>query len=210
MRGLVRGLAAAGCALLTGCALPFPTVTTVHFVAGPSGGEIDPRTLLARQVVPADRLLTMREALDRAPEGALLLTCWKDTDLSNFWGPCSHVARKMGRGQVAEQMNSRAPAGLYPDTRAFERSAVIVLDVGVRPEHLNALEAEVKRRSGERYSFSGSPDTSYCSSYQNELQRAMGLPDVIPLNTGWTGYLPEDALYQPGVRVLWVGLNEGR
>ncbi len=194
--------------LLASC-VPAVEVRDLDFRPGPAGGSIDPATLLSRQLVPADRLLSMGEAFDRAPAGSLLLVCWRDTDVRNFWGPCSHVSRKYGPGQVAEQLGMSHPngAGLYSQTSTANRYAVIVLDVGVRPEQLPAMWAEERRLQGQRYSLSGAPGTYYCSNYQNALQHAASLPDAIPFNRKWFAYLPVDALTVPGVKVLWVGIN---
>ncbi|AWN23787.1 hypothetical protein DKM44_11585 [Deinococcus irradiatisoli] len=197
------------CVLLSGCLrLPAIEPRTLSFRAGPAGSPIVAADLLVSGVVPADKLLSIPEALSRAPEGSLLLVCWKDTALINFWGPCSHVARKMGPGLMADQPGLSQRAGLRSTDVLLRRYAVIVIDTGVRPEQLSALEVKVKQLEGQLYSVSGAPDTSYCSDYQNALQRAVGLPDVIPFSKGWNALLPSDALKVPGARVLWVGVNE--
>lgn len=194
---------------LLGSCVPAVGVRDLDFRPGPAGGTIDPATLLSRQRVPADRLLGVEEALNRAPAGSLLLVCWRDTDVRNFWGPCSHVSRKYGPGQVAEQLGMSHPkgAGVYPQTSTANRYAVIVLDVGVRPGQLPAMWAQERRLRGQPYSLTGAPGSYYCSNYQNSLQHAAGLPDAIPFNRKWFGYLPVDALTVPGVKVLWVGIN---
>ena len=199
--------------LLASCA-PLTTVYTLDFKAGPEGGEIDPATLLSRQIVPADRLVSLDEAFRRAPEGSVILTCWKDTDLSNFWGPCSHITRKYapdshGGGQVAETYNfSRPLAGIYPQQVEYRYYAVIVLDTGVTPDKLPALWKAAHRLDGSSYSLSNADDSYYCSTYQNALQQALGLPDAVPVNKALHIALPADALRMPGVKVLWVGLNQ--
>ncbi|WP_424951127.1 hypothetical protein [Deinococcus sp.] len=203
-----------GCAgLLASCA-PLTTVYDLHFTAGPAGEDIDPTTLLERQIVPADRLVSLPEAFSRAPEGAVILTCWKDTDITNFWGPCSHITRKYkprseGGGQVAETYNFFRPqAGIYPESVEYHYYAAIVLDVGVTPDKLPVLWAAAHKLDGRLYDLSGREDSYYCSTYQNALQRAVGLPDAVPYRPEINLAIPADALKVPGVKVLWVGLNQ--
>ncbi len=194
--------------LLASCA-PLTTVYDLNFRAGPAGQEIDAATLLTRQVVPADRLVSLPEAFARAPEGAVILTCWKDTDITNFWGPCSHVTRKYAAGKVAETYNfTRPQAGIYPQQLEYNYYAVIVLDTGVTPDKLPALWAAARKLNGKLYNLSNEPDSYYCSTYQNALQRAVGLPDAVPYRPEISLSLPADALLVPGVKVLWVGLNQ--
>ena len=195
--------------LLSGCLrLPAIEPRTLNFQVAPAGSELRPADLLVSGLVPADKLVSIPEALARAPEGSVLLPCWRTTNLANFWGPCSHLARKLGPGQMADQPGMTQAAGVRSTDVLLVRYAVIVLDVGVRPAQFGALEAEVQRLRGQMYSFSGAPDTSYCSDYQNELQRALGLPDAVPFSPAWHALLPSDALKVPGIKVLWVGVNE--
>ena len=196
--------------LLSGCGpLAVTDVYDLHFTPGPAGQDVDARTLLTRQVVPADRLVSLREAFERAPEGALILTCWKDTDITNFWGPCSHVTRKYKAGQVMETYNySRPRAGAYPESVEYRYYAAIVLDAGVRPDMLPRLWEAAHRLDGRFYSLSSEPDALYCSTYQNILQRAVNLPDAVPTHPAWGLAVPADALKVPGVKVLWVGVND--
>ncbi|AZI42489.1 hypothetical protein EHF33_06775 [Deinococcus psychrotolerans] len=195
--------------VLSGClALPAIEPRTLNFKAGPIGSEIKPATLLETGLVPADKLVSVAEALARAPEGSLLLPCWRTTVATNFWGPCSHLARKLGQGQMADQPGLTQTAGIRPTDTLLPRYAVIVLDVGVTSAQYFALERAAEQLKGQPYSFSGAPNTSYCTTYQNELQQALNQPDVIPFNPAWNGYLPADALDVPGVKVLWVGVNE--
>ncbi len=202
-------LAASLCLPLSGCfRLPVIEARTLNFTAGPADAVIDPASLLQSGVVPEGKLLSLPEALSRAPEGSLLLVCWKDTAVINFWGPCSHVARKLGPGLIADQPGLSQRAGVRSTDALLGRYAVIVLDVGVRPAQFGKLKAAVKQLEGQLYSVSGAPNTSYCSDYQNALQRALELPDVIPFSAAWNGLLPADALQVPGARVLWVGVNQ--
>lgn len=195
--------------LLSGClSLPAIEPRTLSFKAGPAGSTFNPASLLETGLVPADKLVSIPEALARAPEGSLLLPCWRTTVTVNFWGPCSHLARKLGPGQMADQPGLTQTAGIRPTDTLLPRYAVIVLDVGIVPAQYFALERAAQQLEGQPYSFSGAPNTSYCTTYQNELQQALKLPDVIPFNPAWNGYLPADALDVPGVKVLWVGVNE--
>ena len=203
MFALLLGLGLSACS-----SLPESGPRRLDFTAGPAGKAIDPATLLERGIVPTDKLLSVAEALARAPEGSVLLPCWREWSRTSFWGVCSHLARKLGPGQMADQPNLFQRAGVRSTDTLKGRYAVIVLDVGVRPAQLTALKAEVKHLDGQMYSFSRAPDTSDCSTYQNALQHALNLPDVVPFNAAWNTWLPADALKMPGVKVLWVGVNQ--
>lgn len=197
------------CLLLSGCLrLPAIEPRTLSFRAAPAGSELWPADLLVSGLVPEDKLVSIPEALARAPEGSLLLPCWRTTSLANFWGPCSHLARKLGPGQMADQPGITQKAGERSTDALLPRYAVVVLDVGVRPAQFAALETRVRQLRGQMYSFSGAPDSSYCSDYQNDLQRTLGLPDAVPFSAAWNALLPSDVLKVPGVKVLWVGVDE--
>ena len=195
--------------LLSGCALPPAGPGVLDFRAGPPGLTVSPAELLSTGLVPPEKLLSIAEALRLAPEGSLLIACWRDTQLINFWGPCSHIARKLGPGVMADQPGLSRRAGRRSTDELLMRYAVVVLDVGVRPEQIGALEAEVDRLGPQLYSFSDAPGTSYCSNYQNDLQQALKLPDVIAFDPAWNALLPVDALRMPGAKLLYVGVNEG-
>lgn len=210
---LLLGLLAGALGLtlgLSGCA-PIATqgVLALDFKADTApGARLDPARLLLDQRVPTSRLTSVRGALTRAPAGSVILACWRKAEAVNFWGPCSHVARKLGPGLLAESISPfEGGAGVYPAAHLNNRYAVIVLDVGVRNENLPAMRAEVKRLNGAAYNISNQPDTYYCSNYQNNLQRAMKLPDVVPWNDFWKMYVPAEVLLSPGTRVLWVGVQ---
>jgi len=195
--------------LLSGCLrLPAIEPRTLNFQAAPAGSGLQAATLLQSGRVPADKLVSVAEALARAPEGSLLLPCWRTTSLSNFWGPCSHLARKLGPGQMADQPGITKVAGVRSTDSLLVRYAVIVLDVGVRPDQFAALESRVQQLTGQMYSLSGALGASYCSDYQNDLQRSLGLPDAVPFSAAWNALVPADTLQVPGVKVLWVGVNE--
>lgn len=198
-----------GCALLTGNGvLPERGPLTLTLRAGPVGTDTSAAKLLRTGLVPPEKLVSIPEALRLAPEGSVLVACWRDVQAVNFWGLCSHVARQLEPGVMADQPGLTKLAGRRPTASLLSRYAVIVLDVGVRPAQFAALEAEVDRLGPQLYSFSGAPGTSYCSNYQNELQRALKLPDVIPFDPAWNALLPGDALKMPSARLLYVGLNE--
>ena len=201
---LLLGLGLSACS-----SLPESGPRRLDFTAGPAGSNLDPTTLLERGIVPADKLVSVAEALARAPEGSVLLPCWREWSRTSFWGVCSHLARKLEPGQMADQPNLFQRAGVRSTGILLDRYAVIVLDVGVRPAQWAALNAEVERLTGQMYSFSRAPNTSDCSTYQNALQHALNLPDVVPFNAAWNTWLPADALKMPGVKVLWVGVSEG-
>jgi hypothetical protein len=194
--------------LLSGCGLPPAGPLVLAFRPGPAGLAVTPAELLGTGLVPPEKLVNIPEALRLAPEGSVLVACWRDTQLINFWGPCSHVARKLGPGLMADQPGMSRRAGRRSTDELLPRYAVIVLDVGVRPEQLPALEAEIDRLGPQLYSFSGAPGTSYCSDYQNELQQVLHLPDVIAFSPAWNALLPVDALRMPGAKLLYVGINE--
>ena len=183
-------------------------VTRLDFVPEERYVSVDPRKLLVDQRVPAWQLTTVPEALRRAPPGSLILACWRSSSVVNFWGPCSHIARKLDERTLAESISPvEGGAGLYPLARLNDRYAIIVIDSGVREHHLAKLRAEAERLDGRPYSLSGDPGTLYCSTYQNELQRALGLPEAVPYSDIWKVHIPAEALLQPGARVLLVGVN---
>ncbi|BDP41434.1 hypothetical protein DAETH_14030 [Deinococcus aetherius] len=203
--------------ILGGCTPP-GGVRELNFRAGPAGGEPSAARLLTDQVVPEGRLVSVAEALDWAPEGSLILVCGRRWRPASPWGVCPHVSRKVAPGFLTEAPGLFAGGLLnggpqtVPQTRLASRDAVIVLDVGVRPEQMPALRAEAAWLDGLAYRVGGGDDPDPrdgldCSTYQNALQRAVGLPNAIPKHGAWNLYLPQDALTVPGVRVLWVGVR---
>lgn len=200
-RILLLALAAAA---LTGCT-PVQNVTTLQFRAGVAGGEIISATLLPTQLVPADRLLSVREAVERAPDGSVIVACQAGPRGPVSWGLCSHITRKLSAGLLTESPNLFAGGvQTVPTSTLYRRAVVIVLDAGVKPEMLPALRAEAQRLNRAPYSVGGLGPDYDCSTYQNALQHAVGLPDVVPRNA-WGIYLPQNAV--AGARVLWVGVQ---
>lgn len=202
-RSRIFWLALAGAAL-TGCT-PVQNVSTLQFRAGAAGTQIDAAALLLTQLVPADRLLSISEAVERAPDGSVIVACQAGPRGALSWGLCSHITRKLSAGLLTESPNLFAGGvQTVPTSTLNRRAAVIVLDAGVRPEMLPALRAEAQRLNRAPYSVGGMGPDYDCSTYQNALQHALGLPDVVPRNA-WGIYLPQDAV--AGARVLWVGIQ---
>ncbi len=206
---LLLGLLAGGLGLSSCAPIATQGVLALDFKTDSAwDARLDPARLLLDQRVPAAQLTSVRGALTRAPAGSIVLACWRRAEAVNFWGPCSHVARKLGPGLLAESISPfEGGAGVYPTSHLYSRYAVIVLDVGVREANLPAMRAEVRRLNGSAYNLSNQPGTFYCSNYQNDLQTAMGLPDVVPWNDFWKMYVPAEVLLSPGARVLWVGVQ---
>ncbi|EYB69442.1 hypothetical protein DEIPH_ctg006orf0005 [Deinococcus phoenicis] len=191
-------------------------VRQVQFREGPPGSEPAAARLLTEQLVPAGRLVSVQEAVERAPVGSLIVACGARWQLTRPWGLCTHVSRKLAPDLLTEAPGPtgggllRGGVQTIPLARLESRDVVIVLDVGVREEQLPTLRAEAERLRGTPYRVAGLLDVDGgldCSTYQNALQRALGLPDVVPFNGLWNLYLPQDALKMPGARVLWVGVR---
>ncbi|MEF2277667.1 hypothetical protein V3W47_05095 [Deinococcus sp. YIM 134068] len=203
---------------LTLCACTPGGVRELRFREGPPDVEVSAARLLTDQIVPQGRLLGLKEAVARAPEGSLILACGARWSPLRPWGICTHVSRKIAPGLLTEAPGLLGVGGglldggpkTIPQERLESRDVVIVLDVGVRPQHLPALRAEAARLDGMPYRVGVVDDPRNgldCSTYQNALQRAVGLPEVVPRHGEWNLYLPQDALGMPGVRVLWVGVR---
>ena len=191
---------------LSSC-LPAPTanVRAFRITPGPAGGEIDPKTLLTGQKVPRDKLMTIPQAMKAAPIGSLMIVCWKGNE--SPWGPCSHITRKYSDTTLTDTVLLGEITREYPLSHMYPRYAVIVLDTGIKPEMLPQMRAKAEELKGKPYDLSGAPGTYYCSTYQNELEEAMGLPKPMPFNKAWNIYLPAEALYLPHVKVRFVGVN---
>ncbi|SMB92984.1 hypothetical protein [Deinococcus hopiensis] len=191
-------------------------VSEVHFREGPADLQVNPAQLLTDARVPAGHLLSVKDAVARAPAGSLILACGARWNVTRPWGLCSHVSRKLAPGWLTEAPGifvggiSGGGVSTVREGRLEARDVVIVLDVGVREEQLPPLRAEAKRLEGTPYRVAGLLDRDGgmdCSTYQNALQRAMGLPDVVPFDALFNLYLPQDALKVPGAKVLWVGVR---
>jgi hypothetical protein len=208
----MRLLAILALVLLSACA-PIATdgIVSLNFQPGPvDAAEIDPRDLLREQRVPTNRLLSISEAIKRAPDGSPILTCHRHARFANFWGPCSHIARKLSGSRIAETVSplpGENRVGIYPAKRLEKYYAVLVLDAGQNPDDLAAFEAETARLAGSPYALNGEPGTYYCSTFQNRLEEAAGRPALVPEHSVLGVALPADVLLQPHVKVLYVGLN---
>ena len=196
--------------LLTACSvITTQGVRELNFRTTQDAFVTDPSRLLTDQRVARHQFTSIPKALRQAPVGSVILVCWRYVSFTHFWGPCSHISRKLSATELAESIGIvEGGAGIYPITRLYNRYAVIVLDVGVRDEHVPVMRAEVERLNGLPYDVSNREGTYYCSTYQNRLQRVMALPDVVPFNPYYNMFIPAEVLLQPGVRVLWVGVNE--
>lgn len=189
---------------LTAC-LPTLGVRRLDLRPDPGLSRTNAATLLLTQRVAAAQYTSVPDALRRAPPGSLIVACWRDTGVSNFWGPCSHVTRKLTDSTLADTWPARG-ANEYPISLLYARYAVIVLDGGVRREQLPLLREALARVQGHPYDLSNHDQTYYCSTLQNYLNRALGQPDVVPLNPVFNMYVPAEALLQPSAQVLWVGV----
>lgn len=194
---------------LTACAPP-QGIRALHFQAAEQA-VLEPASLLTRQTVPPDRLLSVPEAVRRAPDGSVIVVCNQQLNFIAFWGVCSHVSRKLSAGVVTDSPSIFA-GGVQnrPESSLYGRDVVVVLDVGVTPEMLPKLVQEAQRLKGTPYVIAGTGSSGLdCTTYQNALQQALGLPVLAERNPGWRVWLPQDVLTGPamqqGGRVLWVG-----
>ena len=165
-----------------------------------------PERLLHDAELPAGRVLPLREALNRAPVGSLIVAC---EYAQAMWGPCSHLTRKFTATTVTEEpgLFGRG-AALLPLDSLLRRDLILVLDAGVRERHLPALRAAVERLRDAPYLLNGTLDAFDCSTYQNALQRAVGLPPAVPLDAAWGAHLPIGALGEPLNTLLFAGVSE--
>ncbi|MBB6097025.1 hypothetical protein HNR42_000439 [Deinobacterium chartae] len=191
-------------ALLAGCV---PAAGMYQLDFAPGGRDLDPARLLRDGRVPRDRLLSIEEALQRAPRGSLILACWRRIQIGNAYGHCSHISRKYSDTQLVDTAIEYGSVGLYPISNLYRRYAVIVLDTGLRDEDWPQIEATYQKLRGLPYDLSNREGTYYCSTFQNALEEAAGLPPAIPWNDTWKMYVPADVLYQKHVKVLYVGVN---
>lgn len=196
---------------LSACTPP-QGVRSLNFQAAPEAAAVDGGQLLVGGRVPANLLLSVPEAVRRAPDGSVIVVCNRKMSLLSFWGVCTHLSRKLWPGVISDSPNIFA-GGVQnrPESTLYGRDAVIVLDVGVTPEMLPRLRAEAQRLKGTPYILSDTAHGLDCTTYQNALQAALGLPELAHRNPAWQVWLPQDALTGPamqaGGRVLWVGFG---
>ncbi|THF87879.1 hypothetical protein E7T09_01200 [Deinococcus sp. KSM4-11] len=162
--------------------------------------------LLTAGRVPRHLLRSLPDTLELAPLGSVIVAC---QTRGSLWGLCSHVTRKVGPNLLSEEPG---PPGSTSRTRPVNsllgRDVVFVLDTGVQPGQLLALQARADALTGSAYLLNGETDGFDCVTYQNALQRALGLPDVGPLNPRWNAHLPGDVLAVPTNHLLWVGVRD--
>lgn len=198
---LLLGLSLSAC---MPAALPGPR--HLNLQALPDQSPWAPADLLERGAVPRRLLRPLPEALELAPLGSVIVACQQP---SAVWGLCTHVTRKVGPGLLSEETGALGTgARLRPLSSLLDRDVIFVLDVGVREAQLGALSAQVERLRGAPYLLNGQDRAFDCATYQNALQRALGLPDVVPLDARWNAHLPGGALHVPSNRVVWVGVRK--
>ncbi|GEM47360.1 hypothetical protein [Deinococcus cellulosilyticus] len=194
---------------LTSCMFVTPTqgVRDVHFQVSDEIQDILPHQLLTQQKVPRTRWMDIPEALRKAPNGSLILACSDKTVFFKPWGPCSHITRKWDDDTLAEAREFFMLNGFHPLKRLYDYHAVVILDDGTTPEQLRRMGYRIRQLANTYYDFTGFPGTYYCSTYQNELARYVGMPEPIPFNKGWNAYVPADVLTSPNIKVLYVGVQ---
>ncbi|HWG84569.1 MAG TPA: hypothetical protein VNT60_03710 [Deinococcales bacterium] len=203
-------------ALLSACA-PIATqgVTTLDFQpAAEDEAPIAAGTLLPTQRVPRNRLMSIAAAFEKAPNGSPILACYRKARVDNFWGPCSHITRKLSADRIIDTVGDtplEAKVGIFPAKR-LERYyyAIIVLDAGQRGDDLPVLEREAERLRGSPFGLGSQPGYYYCTSLQNDLERAAGRGDLVGRHPIFGLAMPADVLLQPRVKVLYVGVDPSK
>lgn len=164
-----------------------------------------PNTLLRRGEVPRELLRSLPDAIAQAPVGSIIIGCQRG---GAMWGLCTHMTRKISAELLTEEPGIfQKGAGYRPVSVLLKRDVIIVLDVGVRDEHLPKLRAAAERMKGTPYMISGKGVWYDCVTYQNALQSAVGLPEVADVHPGWNARLPIWAVNRPTNRVLMVGMK---
>ena len=196
------------------CALPALLSGCLPASVGPDLGRLtvvpdaawEPADLIYRSLLPQARVLPLAEAIRRAPVGSVIVACQTTRAL---WGACTHLTRKVGAATLSEETGVIGTgARLRPADSLLDRDLILVIDAGVREQHLDALNAGIRRLSGAPYQLNGQLNAFDCSTYQNALQRAAGLPDAVPLDPRWGAFLPLGALNVPGHSLLWAGVSD--
>ncbi|BBN94729.1 hypothetical protein DEIGR_101801 [Deinococcus grandis] len=202
----LRAAATAGLAALLSACLPAPVGPDLTTLTTIPAARWTPDDLRLRSQLPAGQVLPLAEALRRAPLGSLLVAC---EDAAAMWGPCRHLTRKISADQMAEEPGLfGSGAAQLPLDSLLRRDLVLVVDVGVRPTHLEAIRREINRLGAAPYLLNGQLDAFDCGTYQNALQRAAGLPDAVPLDPHWTAYLPSGVLSVPSNAFLFAGASD--
>ena len=191
--------------LLSGC-LPAPVGPDLDRLAAVPDAAWQPADLIYRSRLPQARVLPLSEAIRRAPVGSVIVACQTTRAL---WGACTHLTRKVAAATLSEETGVVGTgARLRPADSLLDRDLILVIDAGIREQHLDALNAGIRRLSGAPYQLNGQLNAFDCSTYQNALQRAAGLPDAVPLDPSWRAFLPLGALRVPGHRLLWAGISD--
>ena len=191
--------------LLSGC-LPAPVGPDLGRLSAVPDAAWQPADLIDRSLLPQSRVLPLPEAIRRAPVGSVIVAC---QHAGAVWGACTHLTRKVSADNLSEETGVIGTgARLRPVSSLLERDLILVIDAGVRETHLRALNAEIRRLSGAPYQLNGQLNAFDCSTYQNALQRAAGLPDAVPLDPRWGAFLPLGALNVPGHSLLWAGISD--
>lgn len=191
--------------LLSSC-LPATGPLSLDLRPAPSDASWTPGDLLLRGEVPAELLRPLPQAIQDAPLGSILIGCQHK---GAMWGLCTHMTRKIAPDLLTEEPGVfQHGAGFRPLEVLLKREVVIVLDVGVKEDQLPALRAAAESLKGKPY-FIGGQHLGYdCVTYQNALQRALGLPDIARKHPRWKAYLPVGALNIPTNKVLFVGMQQ--
>lgn len=185
--------------------LPAPSPRSLDLTAVPAQSAWAPGDLLERGEVPEHLVRPLTEVLELAPLGSVIIACQHK---KNWWGLCTHATRKVTPLLLSEETGALGTgARERPLESLLDRDVIFVLDVGVGEAQLAALTSHVERLRGTPYELNGQGDAFDCSTYQNALQRALGLPDVVPFNAGWNAHLPGGALSVPTNRLIWVGVR---
>ncbi|MBZ9711675.1 hypothetical protein [Deinococcus multiflagellatus] len=192
--------------LLSSC-LPATTGPRMDNLRTVPDAAWQPLDLLTQSALPASRVLPLEDAARRAPVGSLIVGCQR---VRAVYGECTHITRKVSEAALSEETG---PIGIGAQLRPLEslnsRDLILVIDSGVRPQHWAAMNAEIARLQGAPYLLGGQENAFDCATYQNALQRAMGLPEAVPYDPIWRAYLPLGALNAPGNTLLWAGIGAG-
>ncbi|PTA69568.1 hypothetical protein C8263_00620 [Deinococcus arcticus] len=190
--------------LLSAC-LPATTGPRMDDLHAVPEAQWQPLALLTHSALPAGRVLPLAEAARRAPVGSLIVGCQR---VRAVYGECTHITRKVSEAALSEETGPIGTgARLRPLDSLQSRDLIVVLDSGVRPQHWAAMNAEVARLQGAPYLLGGQLNAFDCATYQNALQRAMGLPEAVPYDPQWRAYLPLGALSAPTNTLLWAGVG---
>lgn len=190
--------------MLTAC-MPATGPRSLNLQPVPETATWTPAALIERGEVPQALLRSLPDAIEQAPVGSIIIGCQRS---GAMWGLCTHMTRKIAPGQLTEEPGPfQQGAGFRPASVLMGREVIIVLDVGVRDEHLPKLRAAADTLKGKPYFIGGQYYGYDCVTYQNALQRAVGLPEIATKHPRWNAFLPIGAVTIPSNRVLMVGMK---